>query len=130
MLIFGHPFINSESFYHIDAIDTIVHTPANSTLFLHFSEKNLDIIEHLQNNALEFALEVTTITEIIYANALGARYIVINELLALKAQKLAETYLFDAKILVRIHDTSQIENLALSGIDGVIFAEAIIKITS
>lgn len=129
MLLFGHSLITSERFYHINDVASIAHTPSNATLFLEFSQDNIDIVNHLKENDIHFALEVHTITEIIYANALGASFILVNEVLGIKAQKLAETYLFDAKILVRIHDASQIETLALEGVDGVIFPEAIIKIT-
>ncbi|WP_300795995.1 hypothetical protein [Helicobacter sp. UBA3407] len=37
-------------------------------------------------------------------------------------QKLAETYLFDAKILLCIQEEQEIEKTAECGIDGVIFA--------
>jgi len=129
MLMFGHRFIPSQRFYHVDNIDAIEHTPPNTTLFLTFSEDNLDIITHFQENQLSFVLEVKNLTELIYAENLGAHYIVVDEHLSITAQKTAENYLFDAKILVRISNESEIEAAALSGVDGVVFPEAIIKIT-
>ena len=128
MLLFGHRFIASARFYHIDDIDAIAHTPANSTLYLPFSGKNLDIIAHLSDNDLLFALEAATLREVVYAENLGASYIVVREDLAKDAQKAADTYLFDAKILCRIDDEEMIEAMASKGIDGVLFSEAIIKV--
>lgn len=129
MLLFGHRFIPSERFYHIDDTDAINHTPANSLLYLPFSQKNLDIIDYLNINGLSFALEAATLREVIYASALGASFIVVHEELAKSAQNAADNYLFDAKILCRIDTEEKIEELASESIDGVVFSEAIVKIT-
>lgn len=130
MLLFGHRFIDSPRLYHIDDVDAISHTPANSTLYITFSETNLDIISHCRKNGLRFALEVENLREVIYAENLDAAFIVVEEELAKLAQKTAETYLFDAKILCRIEEEEMIEEIALQGIDGVLFGEAVVKITS
>ena len=129
MLIFGHRFIASPRFYHIDGIDTIAHTPGGSLLYLPFAEENLDIISHMTQNGLEFALEAASLREVVYAENLGAKFIIIDNELASEAQKCAENYLFDAKILCRIDDEDKIEVMAEAGIDGVLFTEAIIKVT-
>ena len=99
-------------------------------IYLEFSEDNLDIIEYANTNQIEFALDANNITELIYASALGAKYILLSREMAKTAQNIAENYLFDAKILVHINDNTEIEELALLGIDGVIFSNAIIKINS
>ena len=130
MLIFGHKFIPSESLYHITDIDGVINTPPSSTIYLEFSEENLDIIEHANSNQMQFALDVKNITELIYASAFGAKYIILSREIAKIAQDIAENYLFDAKILVHISDNTEIEEFALLGIDGVIFSNAIIKINS
>ncbi len=130
MLIFGHKFIPSESLYHTPNIDSITNTPPSSIIYLEFSEDNLDIINHAISNQVEFALSITDITELIYASALGAKYILVSREAAKTAQNIAENYLFDAKILVNISDNEEIEEIALLGIDGVIFSNAIIKINS
>jgi hypothetical protein len=129
MLLFGHPIIDFNPFYHVDEIDTIELTPPNSTLFLHFKEENLDIIKYMQRNALPFALEVADLCEVVFAHNLGAKYILVNEPLAKSAQKVAENYLFDAKILCRLENVSELEEKIIEGIDGVIFPEAIVKIS-
>jgi len=130
MLLFGHPYIDSEPFYHIDEIDEIEHTPANSTLFIHFRESNLDIIQHMRQNNLTFALEAATLSEIVYAHNLGAKYIIVKEALAKSAQNVAENYLFDAKILCRLTKEETLDEKISEGIDGVIYPQAIIKISN
>jgi len=130
LIFFGHRFIKSESFYHIFDIDSIIHTPVASTIYVEFDEKNLDIINHAVLNSVKIAVFAKNITEILYASSLGASYIVIEKELAKTAQNIAENYLFDAKILVLTEDEDEIEELALLGVDGVIFSSAIIKISS
>ena len=130
MLIYGHRFIQSEHLYHILDIDSISNTPPSSTIFVEFSEENLDIINHIKSNFIPLALGVKNITQIIYASSLGASFIIVSKELALSAQNLANNYLFDAKILVSIEDEDEIEELAILGVDGVVFANAIIKINS
>ena len=130
MLIFGHRFIPSERFYHVDDIEAVMRTPSNGLVYLPFEEKNLDIISHLSENSIRFALETLTVRDVIYAENLGASFIIVNDDLAKSAQKVAETYLFDAKILVHIQDESQIEIMAFEGIDGVLFSDAIVKISA
>jgi len=130
MIIYGHRFIPSNNFYHVVNIDAISNTPPSSTLFLEFKEENLDIIEHLRVNGLPFALQVNSITELVYASALSASFIIVTKELMLDAQHIANEYLFDAKILVKIEDDSEIEELAKLSIDGVIYSNAVIKTNS
>ena len=130
MLLFGHRFIPSKPFYHISDIDSIQKTPPSSLLYITWSEQNLDVIEHAAINEIVFALRVKEITELIYASALNAHFIIVNPELAKDAQNIANNYLFDAKILVKIEEEEEIEEMALLGVDGVIFANAIIKVNS
>lgn len=130
MLIYGHRFIESASFYHVADIDAISNTPPSSTIYLEFSEDNLDIISYAMQNEVGFMLGVNTITEIIYASSFGASYILVHKELAKIAQEIANNYLFDAKILVKIEEEDEIEEMAILGVDGVIFSNAFIKINS
>jgi len=127
MLLFGHRFIPSESFYHITTIDAISKTPPSSKVFLEFSEDNLDIIQHLVKNSVKFILSVKNIRELIYASSLEASYILVQKEIAKSAQNIAEFYLFDAKILVSLEDEDQIEEMAMLNLDGVLFPSAIIR---
>jgi len=130
MLLFGHRFIKNENFYHISDIDAISKTPNSSKIFLEFSEKNIDLIEYLHANSIEFLLSIKDIRELIYASSLHASYILVDKNLAKTAQDIAESYLFDAKILVHLEREKDIDEMALLGIDGVLFSNAIIKINS
>ncbi|WP_294965320.1 hypothetical protein [Sulfurimonas sp.] len=130
MYIYGHRFIESENFYHVTNIDAILNTPSNGAIYLDFSEDNLEIIKHTVSNEIILALGATTITEIIYASSLGASFIVVPKELSKTAQNIANNYLFDAKILIHITEEAEIEELAILGVDGVIFSNAIIKINS
>jgi len=130
MLIFGHRFIKSDNFYHVTNIDAISNTPSNSVIYLDFSEDNLETIKHIVLNEITLALGVKNITDLIYASSLGASYIVLTDSLAQTAQDIANNYLFDAKILIHISEESEIEELAILGVDGVILSNAIIKINS
>jgi hypothetical protein len=127
MYIYGHRFIQSNNFYHIPNIDAIQNTPPNSTIYLDFSEDNLEIINHAISNEVILALGAVNVTEIIYAASLGASFIVVPKELSKTAQNIANNYLFDAKILIHITDENEIEELAILGVDGVIFSNAIIK---
>jgi hypothetical protein len=130
MLIFGHRFIESELFYHIQSVEAVPNTPPSSTLFLEFDEKNLDIINHLKLNQINFSIGVANIREVMYASSLGASFIVVHKEFSSKVQNIAENYLFDAKILALIENEEDIEAMATLGVDGVIFSNAIIKINS
>jgi len=130
MLFFGHRFLESPQFYHVNSIEAITNTPPSSTLYLEFCEENLDIVKHLNTNEISYALSISSIKELMYASALGACYIIVEKELAKSTQEIAETYLFDAKILVSIENEEEIEAFAQLGIDGVIFSNAIIKINS
>lgn len=130
MIIFGHRFIPNQSFYHVFDIDSISNTPPNSIIHIEFKEENLDIISHANLNHVKTSMCGTSVQDIIYASALGASYIVVRKNLASDAKDLANEYLFDAKILVLIEDENEIKELALLGVDGVIFSNAIIKINS
>ncbi|MDH5465526.1 MAG: hypothetical protein OEW60_07815 [Thiovulaceae bacterium] len=127
MLIFGHDYFKIQPFYDISSIDAILKTPSHSTLYIDFDDQALDIIEHCQLNNLPFALSVKNLREAIYAHNFNASYIITTRILAPMIQKSADTYLFDAKILSRIEDESEIEELASLGIDGVIFPSGIVK---
>jgi hypothetical protein len=130
MYIYGHRFIDSDSFYHVPNIEAIQNTPSNSTIYLDFSEDNLEIINHATSNDVVLALGAINVTEIIYASSLGANFIVVPKDLAKTAQNIANNYLFDAKILIHITDEGEIEELAILGVDGIVFSNAIIKINS
>ena len=130
MLLFGHPAIDFTPFYHVIEINEVELTPANSTLFIEYDEDNLAILKHLHQNKIDFALEVDTLVDVVLAHNFGARYIVVAGDLAQEAQAIAENYLFDAKILCRLQNEGDLEEKIRQGLDGVIYPQAIVKISS
>lgn len=130
MLLFGHPYVPSEPFYHIDSIEALRHTPSNSVVALFFTPENLDIIEHLRLNSVRFALHVETATDAVIAENLGASYLIVLPKHGADIQKVAEHYLFDAKVLGYIDAEKDLENLIEMRLDGAIFSDAMIKINS
>lgn len=130
MLLFGHPYVPSQPFYHIDAIEAIAHTPSNSVVTLFFTPENLDIIDYLTQNSVRFALHIETTTDAVIAENLGASYLIVLPKHAHTIQKVAEHYLFDAKVLGYLEEMNDLEELIEMRLDGAIFAEAIIKITT
>jgi len=130
MLLFGHPYVPSQPFYHIDSIEAIAHTPANSVVTLFFAPENLDIIDYLTQNSVRFALHIETITDAVIAENLGASYLIVLPKHADVIQKVAEHYLFDAKVLGYIEETKDLEDLIEIRLDGAIFSDSIIKVNS
>lgn len=129
MLIFGHPHIENEKLYHISSTEAIKHTPSNSTLLFDYNNEVFELISYARENALEFALDVTSLKDALFAENLDAKYILTSYENASVVQRAVDTYLFDAKLLIHVQDESKMEDLAQHGIDGIIFAEAIIKVS-
>ncbi|MDX9967150.1 hypothetical protein E0765_04325 [Sulfuricurvum sp. IAE1] len=130
MVLFGHPHVPSERFYHIESIEAVRHTPANSVVALFFSPANLDIIRYLKDNGVRFALFVDNQGDAVIAENLRASYLIVNPKAGSAIQSVAEHYLFDAKVLGYIDDPQRLEELIDLRLDGAIFPEAIIKVTT
>ena len=129
MLFLGHRFIPSEPLYHINEIEDIPKTPPNSIVYFPFEEKNLDIIQHCQVNAIRFSLEVKTIEELLYAASFRAQFVLTRKKLAKQFQEIVENYLLEMKVIAHIQSETEIEEMALLGIDGVVFPSGIVKIS-
>lgn len=130
MILFGHSLIPSERFYHIESIEAIAKTPANSIIALFFSPENLDLITHLRVNKIRFALYVASTTEAVLAENMNANYLLVHPKVAQEIQQVADHYMFDAKVLGYIDQEDQLEKLIEMRLDGAVFIEAIVKITS
>lgn len=122
MLIIGYPSIPYLSFYQIKSIAQIAQTPSNGLLLFDF---DIELCTHANTQNLSFALHVKNIKELVLANALGTKYFIVDKSLAINAQKVADDYLFDGKIMLLSMDESDIEFVALNAIDGIIFEESI-----
>lgn len=125
MIIIGHPWIKSNRFFKVFSIEGIKKSEANDIILLEPLVDSHTYAEHCQANAIPFAVVVNTLDEALFANALGAKYIICEEDDALMIQPIAQEYLFDTRILVLIHSEKEMSKIARGGVDGVIFADAI-----
>jgi hypothetical protein len=126
MIILGHKEIESIDLYEVNKIEDIQLSPSNSTVLIPFISK--EIMDFARNNEIKFALHVKSLKELIFGHLFGASYLLVEKNICVNAQKIANEYLYDAKILVQIDDEIDIEKYALLGIDGVLFPQAIKKL--
>ena len=124
MILIGDNLIPHKGFSFIDSILDIEHTVPNSTLIFNYDE---NLLLYCRKNALNNAVVVSSITEAIYCNALNSQYIICEKKLAKIIQKIAENYMFDAKVLAIIESRDEIEKIALNEIDGVIYTSLLNK---
>ncbi|CAA6824778.1 MAG: Unknown protein [uncultured Sulfurovum sp.] len=123
MQIFGHDWIESRSFYSISSEEEIKATPSNSLLQLQLLKKSLALAKHCQENGLQYVLEIESIEEAMFANLLGATYVLCEKELAKELMPIAQHYLFDTQILAVI-EKSEIEEMAKAGVDGVLLRDS------
>ncbi len=125
MIILGHDYIKSKQFYLIKESEDIKKTPANSTVAFDFNEKNLELCRYCKENDVLFALIVEKSKDVLFANLLEASYIMCDKILSPKAQKFADEYMFDAKVLLYSSCEDDLEWAADLGVDGIIFEKGI-----
>jgi len=124
VLIIGHPLIPFKPLYKVTKIEDIKKTKPNCTILIDFNNKEL--VEYCAIQGISLALHVKSIKDACLANALGAKFIIVDDSLAKQVQNLATEYLFDTKILLQIEDENDIEKAAKNFIDGVVFKKAIL----
>ncbi len=125
MIVIGHPWIKNQNFCKVFSIEDIKNSKADGIVLLEPLADSHSHAQYCQDNSIAYAVVVNTLDDAIFANALGARYMICEEDAALMIQPMAQEYLFDTRILVLIHSNKDISKIARGGIDGVIFAEAI-----
>jgi len=125
MIIVGHPWVKSQKFCKAFSQEDIEKSKANDIVLLEPIVNSHQLARYCQDNHIAFAVTVNSLEEAIFVNALGAKYMVCEEDDAFIIQPIAQEYLFDARVLVLVHDDKEIAKIARSGIDGVIFPEAI-----
>ncbi len=125
MIVIGHPWIKSQCFSKVFSVEDIKNTQTNDIVLLEPLLNSYSYAQYCQNNSIAYAVAVNSLDDAIFANALGAAYMICKEEDALMIQPIAQEYLFDTRILVLVHNDKDISKIARAGIDGVIFAEAI-----
>ena len=118
MIIIGDDLVSYEDMFRIYHQEQISESKANSTIIFKY---NNDILKYASQNAISFAVIVTSIKEAIYANALNAKYIICSRDVSKEIQKVAENYMFDAKVLAVIKSNDELALVASDEIDGVIY---------
>jgi len=126
MIVIGHPWIPSSHFRKVFSKEDITKTDANEIVLLEPLVDSHALAVYCRQNQIRYAVTAGTINDAILANALGAAYLVCEEDDAMMIQPIAQEYLFDVSVLVLIHEEKEIAKIARSGIDGVIFPEAIV----
>ena len=121
MEIFGHNFIENRQFYFISKIEDIKKTASNSVIFSDFDK---EIITYCKNQDILFGIKVKNITELILASASNATFLLVDKNFSEIAQKIANEYMFDAKVLLLSKNEDDIEFCAINGIDGILFYES------
>lgn len=122
MIIIGDKLIPFEELFKIDSIDDIKNTKANSTVLFTYCD---EIAKFCFENEISFAIVVDSIKEAVYSSNLNAKYIITNKELSKELQKIADNYMYDAKILAIIESSDEFEEIAKAQIDGVIFKNLI-----
>ncbi len=128
MIIIGSKFVAFEAFYKIKDFEDVKDTPSNATVIFDFSTDKHTLCDELRKNGVLFATIVSKEEDILYANALGSSYIVCDKELSVIAQKWADEYLFDAKILLfsgSVDDRDDLLFCATNSIDGILFSEGV-----
>ena len=125
MIIIGHSWIKSNRFFKVFSIECIEKSQADDIILLEPLVDSHAYAVHCQENNIPFAVVANSLEDALFANALGARYIICEEDHALMIQPIANEYLFFFFFLVLIHSEKEISKIARGGVDGVIFADAI-----
>ena len=129
MLIFGHPWTNNLQFRKVFSTEDLSILKDSEIALLEPVSESIALAQHCQRHSLAYVLTVGSVREALFANALGATFLVCQQEDAMEIQPIAERYLFDTKVLVLIDDDREIERMARFSIDGVVFPQAILHQT-
>lgn len=122
MIIIGDKLIPFEELFKINSTNDIKNTKANSTVLFTYCD---EISKYCFENEISFAVVVNSIKEAVYSSNLNAKYIIANKELSKELQKIADNYMYDAKILAIIESSDEFEEIAKAQIDGVIYKNLI-----
>ncbi len=122
MLVFGYKNIRHLPFFEIISYDDLKDTFSNSVAVFDF---DVELIDKCRKNSVKCAVKVKKIKDLIFCNALECDFVIVDKSFSDTAQKLANEYLFDTKIIQTIINDNEFEDAALRGIDAVILKDSI-----
>lgn len=120
MIIFGDNLIPFRKINKINSIKDISVSNPNEIVYLEF---NKEIAKYCFDNNISCAFKIDNLLEAIYSNSFKVDYIICEKELSKKVQKIAENYMFDSKILAIINNEVEIEDIAMSNVDGIIYKQ-------
>ncbi len=120
MLIFDKMLTGGLPFFEIISKKDIQSTPPNSVVLFDY---DVELAKYCKNNSVLFAMRIKGIKELVYANALGCEYGLVEKDFVKTAQDIANEYIFDMKIILPIKNDEELEWAALNGVDGIIVGE-------
>ena len=126
MIIVGHPWVESQTFRSISSLSDIKETKTNDIVVLSSLENTHAMAGYCQKNHVAYAIRSSSLKDALFANVLGAKYLICEPQHAKEIQTVAQEYLFDTRILAEIENEEEMTALAKAGIDGVIFTEVIL----
>jgi len=122
MIILGSAHIPHPAFFKISNIEDIKNTKSNSFVVFNY---DIDIIKYCNENNIQSAVIIESITQSLFCNNLNVDFILVNKNIASSIQKIAQNYMFDSKVTQIISDENEIEQIALNEIDACIFKELV-----
>jgi hypothetical protein len=108
-----------KTFVNISSISEIKNTKECDILYFVFND---ELCLYAKNNQLSYMVIVKNAKELILANKLEARYILIqnaNNKILKKYMQIAQNYLFDSKIICEINSLDDINKIAKTNVDGI-----------
>ncbi|NPA03962.1 MAG: hypothetical protein GXO61_03785 [Epsilonproteobacteria bacterium] len=111
MIILNHPKIPSPKFKKLSSINRI-----KTSVEIPLIKFDFELLNFCKENKIEVAVEIYSLEEAVFSNALEASYLFCSLPLAKKVQRVANRYLFDSKVIAI---TQEIEEAIKWGIDGV-----------
>ncbi len=125
MLIFGHPLVESERFVIVKSENDVKRSSPKDIVVFSFKEENFYLANYCRQNDIAFGVFVNDLKELLISNLWGGKFALVEVDFAKEAQKIAEEYLFDMKIILQIENEDEMVKAAKEGIDGVIFRDFI-----
>lgn len=128
MKIIGHPLIPHQDFSKIQTIQEISHVLPNAMIWWEASiDQNCALARFCQEHQIPYAVEIQSLRELLIYTNLDAKYLIASKQSILPFQSILKEYVLDSLLLCKITEENEIENLALQGIDGVIFESLLLS---